>query len=335
MDYKTIEYKLDIEHLWIKQLYDALGTAEIRQNFINQTPCVKAIIDHSLGTGGCFFLPINKYMSAAYANIDYKVNVRFRLINKEAEFYVLDYSLLDGSKTVYQHGTRNTFSLKDSSLEAEYAPGKENIMNLLRIVINREYAMELAGRVYSAKNLKKMFNPAKNIICIERQLSPRAIQILTELSEIGIHHPAIDYHIAGAVFSLLAELPDLIKLSEQPVIARLQKEDIRAIHNTEDLLINLLEKDFPGITHLAQVANMSPTKYKQLFSKIFGLSPQRYYTKKKMELAKSLLLSGERRVSEVAHELGYTNISFFTRSFKNFFGITPKQLIGGSDHIQN
>lgn len=45
----------------------------------------------------------------------------------------------------------------------------------------------------------------------------------------------------------------------------------------------------------------------------------------RMKKAISLLIEGERTISQISEEIGYNNISYFISYFKKFFGITPKQ----------
>ncbi|EFE8063127.1 TPA: helix-turn-helix transcriptional regulator [Escherichia coli] len=46
----------------------------------------------------------------------------------------------------------------------------------------------------------------------------------------------------------------------------------------------------------------------------------------RMKKAMSLLIEGELSVSQISANIGYLNTSYFISYFKNFFGITPKQL---------
>ncbi|MGY5708961.1 helix-turn-helix domain-containing protein [Vibrio cincinnatiensis] len=54
-----------------------------------------------------------------------------------------------------------------------------------------------------------------------------------------------------------------------------------------------------------------------------GQTPTAYLTEIKLQQAKPLLRQVS--VTEAALELGYENISYFIRLFKNKFGLTPKQ----------
>ncbi len=42
-----------------------------------------------------------------------------------------------------------------------------------------------------------------------------------------------------------------------------------------------------------------------------------------MERAAELLLHTEKKVYEIAEQVGYTSISYFSTAFKKYFGMTP------------
>lgn len=70
---------------------------------------------------------------------------------------------------------------------------------------------------------------------------------------------------------------------------------------------------------------MSPTKLKRLFKQIFGDSIFNYYQGFRMKEAARLLKEEKLSVSDVGYELGFTNLSHFSRAFKEHIGMNPKQ----------
>src|SRR5690606_710661 len=76
---------------------------------------------------------------------------------------------------------------------------------------------------------------------------------------------------------------------------------------------------------LAQKSGMSETKLKQLFKKTFGDTLYNYFQKARMEEAAFLLRQAKLSVSETGYELGFSNLSHFSRLFQRHYGITPKK----------
>ncbi len=81
-----------------------------------------------------------------------------------------------------------------------------------------------------------------------------------------------------------------------------------------------------SIDELAFLCNISPSTFKRRFAKIYGTSPNKWIVQKRMEMAKDLLLYYKEKPSEIYHKVGYENHSSFSQSFKQAFGITPKEL---------
>jgi AraC-like DNA-binding protein len=82
-----------------------------------------------------------------------------------------------------------------------------------------------------------------------------------------------------------------------------------------------------GITveELAFLCNMSLSSFKRHFAKIFGTSPQKWLIEQRMEIAAQMLKNSRSKVGEIYIELGYESLSSFIQSFKQAYGVTPKQ----------
>lgn len=79
------------------------------------------------------------------------------------------------------------------------------------------------------------------------------------------------------------------------------------------------------VEELAFLCNMSLSTFKRRFARIYGNSPNRWLLEKRMEKAAKMLRQDNRKASEIYYELGYENLSSFIQSFKQIYGITPKQ----------
>ena len=113
------------------------------------------------------------------------------------------------------------------------------------------------------------------------------------------------------------------KRDKQP-LAALNGGDIQTIYQLKAQMLDRLDVP-PVIADLAQSAHMSPTKLKRLFKQIFGDSIFRYYQAMRMQEAVRLLQAEKRSVSEVGYQLGFTNLSHFSRVFEEHMGLKPKK----------
>jgi AraC-like DNA-binding protein len=100
--------------------------------------------------------------------------------------------------------------------------------------------------------------------------------------------------------------------------------DVQSIYKVKGQMLEHLETP-PVIMELAVSANMSPSKLKRLFRQIFGNSVFSYYQEFRMKEAARLLKDKKLSVSDVGYQLGFTNLSHFSRVFKEHIGMKPKQ----------
>ncbi len=118
-------------------------------------------------------------------------------------------------------------------------------------------------------------------------------------------------------------LMELEKRDEKHLYA-LNAHDIQAIYNVKEQMLEHPETP-PVIKELAVYAHMSPSKLKRLFKQIFGNSIFSYYQEFRMKEAARLLKEKKLSVSDVGYQLGFTNLSHFSRVFNEHIGMKPKQ----------
>jgi AraC-like DNA-binding protein len=118
-------------------------------------------------------------------------------------------------------------------------------------------------------------------------------------------------------------LIELEKRDEKHLYA-LNIHDIQNIYKVKGQMLEHPENP-PVIKELAVSANMSPSKLKRLFKQIFGNSIFSYYQEFRMNEAARLLKEEKLSVSDVGYQLGFTNLSHFSRVFKEHIGMKPKQ----------
>jgi len=78
-----------------------------------------------------------------------------------------------------------------------------------------------------------------------------------------------------------------------------------------------------GLEELAEMAELSPSRFRVLFKEYTGHSVVRYQNWLRINRAKDLLLSGEYSVTEAAAETGFDDVYYFSRLFKKLTGINP------------
>lgn len=88
---------------------------------------------------------------------------------------------------------------------------------------------------------------------------------------------------------------------------------------------NVYNNDLTKISYLADRFGMSQSSLSITFKKTTGDSIHQYVTKFKMKLAEERLQNTEFTVAQIASQLGYTDESHLTKTFKKYFAMSPKQ----------
>lgn len=87
----------------------------------------------------------------------------------------------------------------------------------------------------------------------------------------------------------------------------------------EQFIYNLQIEEF------ARLCGRSLSTFKREFKRIYNSTPGKWLLKKRLELARNLMLSTNLTVQEICYDCGFESDSHFVRSFKNQFGNTPNQ----------
>jgi AraC-like DNA-binding protein len=80
-----------------------------------------------------------------------------------------------------------------------------------------------------------------------------------------------------------------------------------------------------SITEMSRECSYTPDHLRELFKQQFGITPQEYRHKRRMNQAMDLLANTDLSVKEVSGHLGFRHVSHFCKSFKKIFGMTPKE----------
>jgi len=78
-----------------------------------------------------------------------------------------------------------------------------------------------------------------------------------------------------------------------------------------------------GVEEIASDMNLSRVQLYRKVKALTGSSPVELMRKARLSKAYRLLLSGDKNISEVAYEVGFSAPSYFTKCFKDEFGVLP------------
>jgi YesN/AraC family two-component response regulator len=80
-----------------------------------------------------------------------------------------------------------------------------------------------------------------------------------------------------------------------------------------------------SIREMAKKINISLSTFERLMKRVYGLSPNRYIMKRKLERAHLLLSTNQHPIKNVAFMLGFNSVSYFTKCYKDAYGFSPRK----------
>jgi AraC-like DNA-binding protein len=93
------------------------------------------------------------------------------------------------------------------------------------------------------------------------------------------------------------------------------REVFEYIHNHLDAPI--------ALEALAELVNLNPTYFSNLFARLMGMPPIQYINRRRIEKAQQLLLSSDEPLYRIAMQVGFKDVYYFSRLFKQYVGLAP------------
>ncbi|MFK7971784.1 MAG: helix-turn-helix transcriptional regulator [Bacteroidia bacterium] len=102
--------------------------------------------------------------------------------------------------------------------------------------------------------------------------------------------------------------------------------DKRFMEQVEHLFQKQLRDPLFNAEALCLAMNMSKSQFYRKFQESFHQSPGKYIREKRLETAHFMLSNEEGNVSEVAYAVGFNNLSYFAKCFRQQYGVPPSQV---------
>jgi LPXTG-motif cell wall-anchored protein len=93
----------------------------------------------------------------------------------------------------------------------------------------------------------------------------------------------------------------------------------------EILQLHLEDPNFNAAAY-CEAMNMSKSHFYRKFREIFQQSPAKYIRMQRLARAHSMLKQKEGNVSQVAYAVGFNNLSYFAKCFKEVYGSAPSKI---------
>lgn len=138
-----------------------------------------------------------------------------------------------------------------------------------------------------------------------------------------LHQIFLTAKMLELLFISLEQLKQAVSPRRQPLI---KANDLEKLELAKQIIKNNLRQPY-SIIDLAHKVGLNDFKLKKGFKEAFGTTVFGYLLTLRMKKATAMLSSGNYKVSEVAHEVGYKNAHHFSDAFKKQFGYLPSKIL--------
>lgn len=149
------------------------------------------------------------------------------------------------------------------------------------------------------------------------------IHSIVDHDQTGLLHSA---HASAMIYeNMFLQLNEYKRLLRANT-ARLVKDStkITQIKGAEKILLSNLQ-DPPTIPLLAKMVGINQQTLKTGFRQLYGKTINKYLNEYRLQQAGLLITTGDLSIAEVANVVGYSNGGYFSRKFKQKYGITPSK----------
>jgi AraC-like DNA-binding protein len=194
------------------------------------------------------------------------------------------------------------------------------------VLVDQNRLLELADETGISLEVRRSLAPGRPTMPLVAKpdavdaFANTALHLLREAGEIGcgLGREAIEDIIYGGMLNLVDVKGHVRGLPSASVLVR------RAVAIADS-------NDWPvPILRLCSLLRVSPGTLEKAFRKTTGMTPISFFLRRRLNRARAALLRadpGERLVSDIALELGFTELGRFAVRYRHFFGESPSQTL--------
>ena len=147
-----------------------------------------------------------------------------------------------------------------------------------------------------------------------RTLAPLTARALAAMQQPG-EIEEIAYALAGAAVRATGE-----RRSRMPAVAARQHARIAEV--LRQLETRISERH--TVVEIARMAGISPFHFLRTFKLVTGVTPHQWLLRARLRTAAQRLIASRERITDIALDVGFEDLSNFVRSFRAEFGVSPR-----------
>lgn len=289
----------------------------------------RLVIPEKFGKGYCAGFVFNEQIRMLISN--YELNDEVIVENPEVDasrrtiFFKFQHIFSDTESLSVEKSSKEVPSvlIATSRINTDEVIAIHSNTAVINIEVDAHYLNGLFVSTEKSPVLQSLLENTQPLL-FEQLIYPALQKIVDEIVGESIDETFELFFLRIKAEELICRLLMALEKRDEKHLYALNSRDIQAIYRIKEQMLENLSNP-PLIQELATQANMSPTKLKRVFKQIFGDSIFSYYQAFRMKEAARLLKEEKLSVSDVGYQMGFTNLSHFSRIFEEHIGMKPKQ----------
>lgn len=227
------------------------------------------------------------------------------------------------SDKIYTIGKGNGLFINSQVLHADFNYGDESC-KFHSIVFHSHLIGDIQSIFYQKYLLSILKNENFNTLYLD-SMNKEHNKIL-EMIEKAWHacfyeNIGYEFEVRNALSSIIVELYQLISIDNKK---QSNSRDLMRIKQMIEFMnANISEKI--SLKDIADSCSISESECLRCFKKCLGITPMKILFQIRMNYAMELLTNDDLTIQEVAMECGFSDVSYFIKSFREKFGKTPNE----------
>lgn len=325
-----MDYYLTTDDRWLKNFSDKLSettgyTSEIRESSLVLHPAIgEGIFELTVFGDGLSLLKLD-----CIFHVDLKMD---RSPDPKNEEFIINFNMSENPKDANRMNNGEINSWLNFSEAVHYSSSGVGLETAIHKDEHVKLLLLIADRRWINANITESDLPDSSVLTqfkgnrhIHGMLNMDLVDfnLAQEILEASLPSHALKLHTHGAILAMLAHFFKKINVRER-ALEKEMAQGSEPFAMLKNRLISELHKPWPLLETLAGEHNMSKTKFIQSFARNFGKNYSQFYLDARMEKASKMILEGT-SVSVAGMEVGYTNLGHFSKIFKRYYGISPRQ----------
>jgi AraC-like DNA-binding protein len=159
---------------------------------------------------------------------------------------------------------------------------------------------------------------------VSRELARHGVQFTSEIRKAWEKNPLIPSDRYNGITRLLTFFAEQLSALTNQIVLEQQNAEPPLVQKAREY-IDKHKMDALSLAAVAKAAGASVFHFCKVFHKATGLKFTDYVARVRLEGARTQLLNPNRRISEIAYDVGFQSLTQFNRTFRRVFGESPSE----------